>query len=304
VRTHAGPHPRPPEEPYSRAEQAYGRGRKPYEPAQPYGPSTLDVGDQPDRPPPQPPAARPRWVVLAAGIVAALALTAVLAYRWGSTSTPPPQALPAPSATPTPPTTAQIYAALAPSVVSVLAPDGTGSGSLGTGVIVNGEALILTALHVVNGAQDVRVMFADGTEAEALVVGSDPATDIAVLQPLGLPEVVVPVVLGSAGGLSVGDRVIAVGDQLGLTRTTTEGVVSGLDRTAPGIGGGAIEGLIQFDAAVNHGSSGGPLVNANGELVGIVVALANPTADGTFIGIGFAVPIGTAVTAGGAEIPQ
>lgn len=237
--------------------------------------------------------------------VAALAVTATLSYRWGSTTQTPALPTPTPSASPTPPTTAEIYAAVAPSVVSILAPDGTGSGSRGTGVIVSDQALILTALHVVNAAASVRVVFADGTEADAVVVGSDPALDIAMLQPLGLPEVVVPAVLGSAGALAVGDRVIAIGDQLGLTRTTTEGVVSGLDRTAPGFAGGPIGGLIQFDAAVNHGSSGGPLVDANGALVGIVVALANPTDDGTFIGISFAVPIGAAVAAGGGEqIPQ
>jgi S1-C subfamily serine protease len=242
---------------------------------------------------------------LLGAVIVALALTAGLSYLWGRGARPEALPAPTPSASATPPTTAEIYAAVAPSVVSVVASDGSGSGSRGTGVIVSDAAMILTALHVVNAAGSVRVVFADGTEAEAVVVGSDPATDIAVLQPLGLPEVVVPAVLGAAGALEVGDRVIAIGDQLGLTRTTTEGVVSGLDRTAPGSAGGSIVGLIQFDAAVNHGSSGGPLVDAEGAVVGIVVALANPTADGTFIGISFAVPIGAAVTAGGGdEVPQ
>jgi S1-C subfamily serine protease len=116
---------------------------------------------------------------------------------------------------------------------------------------------------------------------------------------------VVPAVLGSAGRLAVGESVIAVGDQLGLTRTTTQGVVSGLGRSTPGQDGTTINDLIQFDAAVNHGSSGGPLVNSAGETVGIVVSLVNPTQDGTFIGIGFAVPIATAITAGGGpRVPQ
>jgi S1-C subfamily serine protease len=261
----------------------------------------MDDGDQPGHP--RPVLTRRWWLV--GVVVVALAATTVLSYRWGSSAQPVAAPTPTPSASATPPTTAEIYAAVAPSVVSVLAPDGSGAGSRGTGVIVSDQAMILTALHVVNAAVSVRVVFADGTEAEAVVVGSDPATDIAVLQPLGLPEVVVPAVLGSAGALEVGDRVIAIGDQLGLTRTTTEGVVSGLERTAPGFAGGPIGGLIQFDAAVNHGSSGGPLVNADGALVGIVVALANPTTDGTFIGISFAVPIGVAVTAGGGDqIPQ
>jgi S1-C subfamily serine protease len=231
--------------------------------------------------------------------------TAVLAYQWGAGgSVPVAQPTATPSATPTPPTAAQIYAMVAPSVVSIEALDGTGGGSAGTGVVVKTDGTILTALHVVNGAASVRVRFGDGTEADATVVEADPTTDIAALQPGSLPSVVVPALLGSAGRLAVGDTVMAIGDQLGLTRSTTEGVVSGLNRSAPGLDGSTITGLIQFDAAVNHGSSGGPLVNAAGETVGIVVALANPTPDGTFIGIGFAVPIGTAVAAGGEEVPQ
>jgi S1-C subfamily serine protease len=157
---------------------------------------------------------------------------------------------------------------------------------------------ILTALHVVNGATAVRVIFADGTQSAATVAQADPATDIAALTPQTLPSVVVPAILGSAGRLAVGDQVIAIGDQLGLDRTTTTGVVSGLDRAVPNPDGTSLTGLIQFDAAVNHGSSGGPLLNASGQTVGIVVALANPTGEGTFIGVGFAVPIGAAVASG------
>lgn len=247
---------------------------------------------------------RPRRWVFAPVLAVVLVLTAVVAYRWGAAGSPPSaQPTATPTASPTAPTTAEIYAAVAPSVVSVVAL-GTTGGSSGTGVIVNTDAMVLTALHVVNGAAAVRVIFADGTEAEAVVVGADPATDIAVLQPASPPSVIVPAVLGSAARLAVGDPVIAIGDQLGLRGTATEGVVSGLGRAAPGEDGITLSGLIQFDAAVNHGSSGGPLVNAAGETVGIVVALANPTTDGTFIGIGFAVPIGTAVAAGGGEIPQ
>lgn len=235
-------------------------------------------------------------------------LAAVVGYQLGNgspaplTVAPPPAT---PSASATPPTTAQLYAAVAPSVVSVLARYADGSGGSGTGVIVNADGTVLTANHVVNGSTGVRVTFGDGTQVDATVTGSDPATDIAVLIPAGLPSVVVPAVLGSAGRLAVGDTVIAVGDQLGLTRTTTQGVVSGLGRSTPGLDGTTISGLIQFDAAVNHGSSGGPLLNSAGETVGIVVALANPTDDGTFIGIGFAVPIATAVNAGGEQrVPQ
>lgn len=254
--------------------------------------------------------------------VVVVALVAALFFRWGAASGPDG----ATSATPTPtpsaeetPTTAEVVGALAPSVVTVQATLDGSTGSLGTGVVVNADGTVLTALHVVDGAKRIRLTFADGTAAEATVAGSDPATDIATLTPQALPEVVVPVVLG--GRLAVGDEVIAIGNQLGLIGTTTTGVVSGLNRTArpsdgsdPGGNGSAddpsgddtggagaqeLTGLIQFDAAINHGSSGGPLINAQGQVVGIVVALANPTDAETFIGVGFAVPIGAALGSDG-----
>jgi putative serine protease PepD len=244
---------------------------------------------------------RVRWV---AGLVV-LALVAVLAYRaggGGATPAPAARPTPTPSASPTPLTPSQIYQAMAGSVVSVEALDATGTGgSAGTGVIVNADGTIITAAHVVNGSASVRVRFADGTLSAAAVVAADPTIDIAVLQPEQLPQVLVPAVLGSAGRLAVGDSVLAIGDQLGLTQTTTTGIVSGLNRAAPGPDGVTMTGLIQFDAAVNHGSSGGPLVNAAGQTVGIVVSLANPTDAGTFIGVGFAVPIGAALAGGRGE---
>jgi S1-C subfamily serine protease len=169
---------------------------------------------------------------------------------------------------------------------------------------VNADGIILTALHVVNDAGSIRVIFADGTASGATLVAADPTTDIAALAATTLPTVVVPATLGSSGRLSVGDSVVAIGNQLGLTSSATSGVVSGLNRITTGTDGASLAGLIQFDAAVNPGSSGGPLVNTRGETVGIVVALANPTSAGTFIGIGFAVPIGAAVAAGGGRGPQ
>jgi putative serine protease PepD len=130
------------------------------------------------------------------------------------------------------------------------------------------------------------------------VTASDPDHDIAVLHPTTLPQVVVPAVLGGAG-VGVGLPVVAVGNPLGLDDTTTSGVISALGRSIRADDGRQLDGLIQFDAAVNPGSSGGPLLNQQGEVVGIVVALADPSKDGYFIGIGFAVPIGTAVATGG-----
>jgi S1-C subfamily serine protease len=235
-------------------------------------------------------------------LVLLLVLTAVLSYRWGFAASAPrslPRASASPSAT-RPPTTAEVYNAVAPSVVSIEAAAATVVDT-GTGVIVNADGTILTALHVVKGAGAISVTFADGTRSTATVTSADPATDIATLGPTTLPSVVVPAVVGGSGRLAVGDAVIAIGNPLGLTRTTTTGVVSGLDRAAHNPDGAGLSGLIQFDAAVNPGSSGGPLLDARGETVGIVVALANPTAAGTFIGIGFAVPIGAALAAGGGD---
>jgi S1-C subfamily serine protease len=241
---------------------------------------------------------RRRWLAVAI-VVVALVGTALVAYHWGASGTP--QATPTPRPTPTPskdPTPAQMYTTIAPSLVSII---GNGRGS---GLVINADASIVTARHLVAGAHTITLTFADGTASTATIAGDDPATDIAVLTPATLPSVVVPAVLGRVDRLAVGDSVLAVGDQLGFAGTATAGVVSGLDRSAPNPGGGAtLTGLIQFDAAVNAGSAGGPLLDGHGQAVGIVVTLANPTAAGTFVGVGFAVPITTAA-AGGGRPPQ
>jgi S1-C subfamily serine protease len=165
-------------------------------------------------------------------------------------------------------------------------------------VVVNSQGDILTALHVVQGAASIRVSFSDGTESTASVKSSDPAHDIAVLTPARLPEVVVPAVLG--GGAQVGDEAFAVGHPLGLAGSLSAGVISGLNRTFPLPNGTTIEGMIQFDAAVNPGNSGGPLLNRKGQVIGIVTGLANSAGNDQFIGIGFAVPIATAGGTAGA----
>jgi len=274
---------------------------------------------EPDAPGPSPdPAARERrrallrerlrrWLPWAA-VAAALALTAALFFRWGSAGGPAPAARPpAPSPSATALTVPQVYETLVPSVVFIQATGGSELGgaaraetATGTGVVVNADGTVLTALHVVEGASAIQVTFADGTRAPAKVATSAAANDTATLTVAKLPAVVVPAVLGGAG-LGVGDDVVAIGNPLGLRYSTTAGVVSGLDR-AVGQGDRAkLSGLIQFDAAVNPGSSGGPLINTRGEVVGVIVALANPTDAGTFIGVGFAVPIGTALGGGEGE---
>jgi putative serine protease PepD len=163
--------------------------------------------------------------------------------------------------------------------------------------VVNDMGAILTANHVIEGAASIEITFVDGTTAQGEVASSDPDQDIALLLPSGLPEVLVPATLG--GGVNIGDEVYAVGHPLGLVWSMSAGVVSGLDRTVPiPEAGKELTGLIQFDAAVNPGNSGGPLLNRNAQVVGVVTATANLTGDDGqrgFTGISFAVPIGGAL---------
>jgi S1-C subfamily serine protease len=195
-----------------------------------------------------------------------------------------------------PPAGVVVYNQVAPTMVVIQAsiPGATSGESLGAGVVVSKTGEILTALHVVDGATSVKVSFSDGTTSPASIQTSDATHDIASLKPEHPPGVIVPAVLG--GGVRVGDDVFAIGHPLGLVDTLTAGVVSGLDRTFKA-NGRSLNGLIQFDAAVNPGNSGGPLVNRQGQVVGIVTGIANPAGVDDFAGISFAVPI---VTAGGA----
>jgi S1-C subfamily serine protease len=202
-----------------------------------------------------------------------------------------------------PATSAVVYQRILPSLVVVEAKGPstkTGESTLGTGVIVNRQGSILTAFHVVNGATRIRVSFADGTRSTAKVAETDPDNDIAVLAAERSPEIIVPAVFGN--GPNVGDEAFAVGHPFGYVDSLTSGVISGLDRTVEANDGKTLHGLIQFDAAVNPGNSGGPLLNRGGQVIGIVTALANPSRSGYFIGISFAVPIGTA--GGAANAPS
>lgn len=257
---------------------------------------------------------RPRLRVasLAAAVVA-LALFGVLLYN---ALFPPPTPLTPgevdaraaavmASATPPPANSALVYQRILPSLVFIQTEghdaEGEGGFGVGSGVVINESGDILTALHVVDGATAIDVGYADGTTATASVAGADPENDIAVLQASRPPEVIVPAVLGSPNAMNVGDEAYAVGNPLGLAGSMSAGVISGFDRSfTVDETGQRLEGLIQFDAAVNPGNSGGPLLNRAGQVVAIVTALANPAETNSFSGIGFAVPIQTAAAAAGA----
>jgi S1-C subfamily serine protease len=271
---------------------------------------------------PQPPSERPRsrWRKLGAryerplwvGAAGLLALLVVFTHAWIAPSTRQitqeditaavlhtleTTALPSPEA--------KAYEVIRPSIVRVrrLEPDKDGKDGekgVGTGVVIVDKGIILTNLHVVLGAKRVQVVFADGLESEATVTGVQPEHDLAVLQAQTIPDDLVAATMRSTADLALGDHVVAVGFPFGIGPSATAGVVSGLRREflSPE-GKRVLTNLIQFDAAANPGSSGGPLVTAQGEVVGIVTAILNPTERSFFVGIGFAVPIENAAAAVG-----
>jgi S1-C subfamily serine protease len=170
----------------------------------------------------------------------------------------------------------------------------TPSEGTGSGVILDKEGHILTNNHVVANARQIQVTLSDETTGTAELVGSDSASDLAVIK-VDLPaETLSPATLGDSDMIRVGESVIAIGNPFGLEGTVTEGIVSGLDRTLSQSGQRPIRQLIQTDAAINPGNSGGPLVNSSGEVIGINSALENPTGGGVFVGVGYSIPINTA----------
>lgn len=245
---------------------------------------------------------------VAAALLAALLYTLLFPAPEMLTEEDVGQSIAAAMASATPPAaySAQIYEVILPSLVLIQtmgenAEQASRSG-IGSGVVINEEGAILTALHVVSGARAIEITYADGTEVEAEIVAAELENDIAVLQPLEMPGLIVPAVLGNPYAMKVGDEAYAVGNPLGLTASLSAGVISGFNRSIPvskGEDARRLERLIQFDTAVNPGNSGGPLLNRQGQVVGIVTALANPYEQNFFVGIGFAVPIGTAVSAAG-----
>src|SRR6266487_1740752 len=208
------------------------------------------------------------------------------------------------SATVPPAPSARVYQAIRPSFVLIQtqAPGANGKTDhgLGSGVIIDDRGDILTSLHVVANATDIQLTFADGTQSSAQVMVKQPEHDIAVLRASRPPAQFVPATLGNPNAMRVGDEAFVVGHPFGLYGSMSAGVISGFDRSFQLPNSNLkLQGLIQIDAAVNPGNSGGPLLNRDGQVIGIVAGLANPTEQDVFIGIGFAVPINVAGGAAG-----
>lgn len=179
-------------------------------------------------------------------------------------------------------------------------PPGEEERGVGTGVVIVDKGVILTNLHVVAGAETIKVTFADGLESIATITGVQPENDLAVLQAQKIPDDLIAATMRSTADLQPGEQVAAIGFPFGIGPSVSAGVVSGLRRSFRSPEGKQELGnLIQFDAAANPGNSGGPLIDMEGEVLGIVTAILNPTQQRTFIGIGFAVPIENAASAAG-----
>ena len=273
---------------------------------------------EPTPPAPAPPSRLRRYtqrlrapLLVACGALAALALVAV----HGSMQRPPRALTPEDiervvvktlETVPLPSPAKRAAEIIAPSVVKVRGmghekdqEEETERG-VGSGVVIIDNGTILTNLHVVAGADRVKVEFADGLISEARIVALQPEHDLAVLRAKTIPDDLVAATMRSTADLAPGDHVVAVGFPFGIGPSVSSGVVSGLKREFRSPEGKRVlTNLIQFDAAANPGNSGGPLVTQEGEVVGIVTAILNPTEEGFFVGIGFAVPIENAAAGAG-----
>jgi S1-C subfamily serine protease len=166
--------------------------------------------------------------------------------------------------------------------------DETSTGT-GSGFVIDKQGRLLTNLHVIQGANSVRVTLFDGSQHDARVVGADATTDVAVLVIDVPPEKLVPLTLGDSSIVMVGQKILALGNPFGLERTLTSGIISSLDRSLQAKNGRMIKGIIQTDAAINPGNSGGPLLNSKGHVIGMNTAIVSQV--GQSAGISFAVPI-------------
>jgi S1-C subfamily serine protease len=220
---------------------------------------------------------------------------------------PPPAALVAPAPaedprtfTPEERTNIAVYEAVNRSVANINTKAMVASGlfllevpseGAGSGIVLDRQGHVLTNFHVVDGAKEIQVLLFDGSSHNATIVGSDPATDVAVIKVEAAADCLFPVVFGSSSDLRVGQRVFAIGNPFGLERTLTTGIISSLNRSLPTRTGRTMKSIIQTDAAINPGNSGGPLLDSSSRLIGMNTAIASRT--GQSSGVGFAIPVGT-----------
>ena len=204
-------------------------------------------------------------------------------------------------------TVEQIYKRAAPGVVQITAtsvqttqtdpfgffpPTTHTAQALGSGFVIDKAGHIITNEHVIAGAQKIQVSFSGNDQIRAKVVGNDPSTDVAVLQVDAHSRSLTPLLLGDSDTVQVGDPVVAIGNPFSLTRTATAGIVSAVQRTIDAPNGLSIDHVIQTDAAINHGNSGGPLLDSRGQVIGVNAQIQTGDNGGN-VGIGFAIPINT-----------
>jgi putative serine protease PepD len=197
-------------------------------------------------------------------------------------------------------TAGEIYRSTSPGVVDLIVGSGQ-SEAEGSGFVVDKKGDVVTNAHVVDGASTITVTFADGTKAKASVVGTDTTTDLAVVRVTGVSASKLhPLTLGDSDDVAVGDGVLAIGSPYGLSETLTTGIASALDRTITSPSGATIGGAIQTDAAINHGNSGGPLIDSDGHVIGVNAQIESDSDGNT--GVGFAIPSDTVRTVAAALI--
>jgi S1-C subfamily serine protease len=218
--------------------------------------------------------------------------------RTPAAATAAPSSAGAPAASPLPQSAiAAIYQQVSPGVVTIQTSAGSAtprsfSEATGTGIVVDSAGNILTNAHVVSGAQQVRVIFKDGSTTTGTVSGVDNSDDLAIVKVSASASQLHPLTLGNSDAVQVGDTALAIGTPFGLSESLTAGIISGLNRSATAPNGRALSGMIQTDAAINPGNSGGPLLNAAGAVIGVNESIQSPIQGN--VGIGFAVPINTA----------
>jgi putative serine protease PepD len=204
-------------------------------------------------------------------------------------------------------TIAQIYKRTAPGVVQITATGnpqsspfgGSAPQALGSGFVFDKAGYIITNYHVVSGAGSIEVTFSNNASHDATLVGSDPSTDLAVLKVNTSASALTALTLGDSDAVQVGDSVVAIGNPFGLSRTVTAGIVSAIQRQIEAPNRYAIDHVIQTDAPINHGNSGGPLINAKGEVIGVNAQIETGGVTQGNVGVGFAVPANTVKTVAG-----